>query len=207
MSGKLRQTAPFEQLRSPNLRCLTQVSTRIGSLQKHMKEQNIADSEVKKITTANWQEPDGATALWRQMTSGVKTKQDWARRFLRPKFNSNVPSELASLLEVARATMIYSWYFYPLATLGMEQCYRVMDTGARIRCEQANVSAKSMNYGKHVAALVTRNIISSADAKRWEAMRHLRNSSSHPKDQTICDPGQAEGMLNLVVEFLNGLFR
>jgi hypothetical protein len=69
------------------------------------------DSGVKKITISSWQEPDEAPVVWRQITSSAKMKEDWLKLFLRPELNSNVPSELAKLLEVARPAMIYSWYF------------------------------------------------------------------------------------------------
>jgi hypothetical protein len=181
-----------------------------------MTESNTDEFGSKKITTANWQEPDEQAALWRQMTAVAKTEEEWVGFFLQPRLNPSVPAEIKKLLEVARAAMIYSWYYYPLATLGMEQCYRLLDTGTRLRCEQAGISTKTAKkdgteiattFKENVTALMSKNIISPVDAQRWEAIRNLRNSSSHPKYRAIFDPGQAEGMMSSVVESLNELFR
>ena len=41
---------------------------------------------------------------------------------------------------------------------------------------------------------------------RWDAVRGLRNSTSHPSGQVILDPGQGKGVLETAVELLNDLF-
>lgn len=95
--------------------------------------------EIKKIGVDNWQLPDTTTELWRTMTRAAKTEDDWVEFFSGPKLNGKVPEEIAKLLEVARGAMIFSWYFYPLATLGTEQCFRLYDTGTRIWCQQLGI--------------------------------------------------------------------
>ncbi len=172
--------------------------------------------EIKKLSAANWQAPDVATETWRAMTAAAKVEKDWLRYFLAPTLGSGVPMELAKLLEVAKGVMIYSWYFYPLATLGAEQCFRLYDTATRIRCEQLGIPTKAVTkkgvekdipFGENIKSLVKRGIIQEADQFRWDAIRELRNSSSHPGRQTILTPGDAQMILRVVVELLNDLFQ
>lgn len=176
---------------------------------------NHNDPGVKKITVQNWMKPDEASIIWRQMTAVAKTDAQWAEFFLEPTLCPEVPVEIAKLLEVARAAMMQAWFYYPLATLGMEQCYRLMETGVRLRCEAAGIATKvnakngkefSTTFKQNIEALKSNNIISQAHELRWEAIRDLRNDASHPERRSIFDPGQAQGTLLLLVECLNEMF-
>ena len=146
------------------------------------------------------------------MTAVAKTEEQWIKFFFLPKLNSNVPTEIAKLFEVARGAMIYGWNFYPLLTLGVEQCYRLLDTGTRIRCNQLRIPIKkngdkrNVSFKENIDALMNLGIVSKKDEVRWNAVRNLRNWSSHPERQSLYDPGQAQRTLVLVVDCLNDLF-
>jgi hypothetical protein len=180
-----------------------------------MSHANNDDHGFKKLTADNWQRSDETTELWRKVTAFAETEDEWAANLLAPTLDSKVPPEIGKLLEVARGAMMYSWYYYPLATLGMEQCYRVMEAGVRLRCELAGIPTRRITAGgkewlnsfeENISALKSGNIIPSGDGTKWEAMRNLRNSASHPELRQVFDPGQAEGMLSSIVEDLNALF-
>jgi hypothetical protein len=143
--------------------------------------------------------------MWRALTSVAKTDERWIKFFLEPEVGANVPLKVAELLEVARGAMIYSLFFNPLATIGTDQCYRVLETAVRMRCEQVGI--KLGRFEKNIDSLVNRKIISPISKPRWHAIRHLRNSSSHPERQWIVDPGQARRTLAIVVDCLEELFR
>jgi hypothetical protein len=172
-----------------------------------MSESNDWPFDCKQISAANWQQIDAAPKIWCEMTAVAKTNEEWIKFFFLPKLNSKVPPEIAKLLEVARGAMIYGWNFYPLLTLGVEQCCRLLDTGTRIRCKQLGISAGNAPFKQNIDALIKLGIVSKNDEVRWNAVRSLRNLSSHPERQSLFDPGQAQGTLSLVVEFLNDLFR
>jgi hypothetical protein len=172
--------------------------------------------EIKKIGVSNWQLPDTTTELWRTMTRAAKTEDDWIAFFSSPQLNGKVPEEIAKLMEVARGAMIYSWYFYPLATLGAGQCFRLYDTGTRIRCEQLGIPTKiptkggikrDTSFKDNIDSLLKHGAIRKADEKRWKSIRELRNWASHLERQPILDPGEAQTILAVVVELLNDLFR
>lgn len=163
--------------------------------------------DIKKITGANWQWEDTTTNLWRSMTSAASTPREWMDFFLSPQVNQTVPVELAKMLEVARGTMIYSWYFYPLATLGAEQCFRILDTAAIVRIKNAGLRTKrKQTFNDNIIAMARHGLITQVNEKRWHAIRDLRNDSSHPAFQTILDPGQAQSLLSVAAELLNNLF-
>lgn len=181
-----------------------------------MRDANKAQHDFKDIGTLNWESADEQTSLWMQMTGVTKTPTEWVEYYRRPTFKSSVPKEIVTLLEVARGAMIYGWFFYPLVTLGAEQCWRVLEAGVRLRCKQVGIRTKRVgrggreldtNFSENVAALMGSNLISGLDKARWDAVRNIRNSRSHPSQQMILDPGQAQGVLESAVEALNDLFQ
>jgi hypothetical protein len=215
----LRVAAEETPLREENNRIREGVAFSTPSLYSSMSDPIETDYGIKKISATNWQQPDKATMLLLQITAVAKTEKEWVEAFLRPVLNPKVPKEIVQLMEVARGAMILGWYFYPLATLGAEQCWRIMDTGVRLRCDQAGIPTTSTikrgrlkgtiidaSFKENVDALVKQGIISSQIHSCWDAIRNLRNSASHPARQTILDSWQALDQLNNCVMFLNCLF-
>jgi hypothetical protein len=185
-----------------------------------MSESNETHFDIKRITAANWQHLDKTTMLLLKMTAIAKTDKEWVEAFLCPTLNPAVPKEVAKLLEVARGAMIYGWHFYPLSTLGAEQCWRVMEAGVRVRCQQVGIptvrtvqkgklkgQAKENSFGENIEVLVRHGKISEPDQSRWKAVKDLRNSTSHPERKMILDSWQALGILHNSVDFLNDLFQ
>ncbi|HEY3932093.1 MAG TPA: hypothetical protein VGM58_06965 [Verrucomicrobiae bacterium] len=181
-----------------------------------MSESNDWPFDCKQISAANWQQIDAAPKIWCEMTAVAKTNEEWIKFFFLPKLDSKVPPEIAKLLEVARGSMIYGWYFYPLLTLGIDQCWRILETGVRVRCQQLGVPTKKVtkkgkeintNFDENITALSGRSIILEKNKTRWNAVRSLRNSASHPERQSLYDLGQAQRILSLAVEILNDLFQ
>jgi len=178
-----------------------------------MSDSNNWSFDCKQISATNWQHIDAAPKIWCEMTAVAKNEEQWIKFFFLPKLNKNVPSEISKLLEVARGAMIYGWNFYPLLTLGVEQCFRLLDTGTRIRCKQIGVSTnknrikRNTTFKENIDILIKQGIVSKEDERRWNAVRCLRNWSSHPEKPSLYDPGQAQGILLMTVNFLNDLFR
>jgi hypothetical protein len=180
-----------------------------------MNKANQARHDFKEIGTANWQSADEQTAPWVGMTAAAKTPAEWVGYYLRPRLKPTVPMEIVTLLEVARGAMIYGWFFYPLLTLGAEQCWRVLESGVRLRCQQIGIQTKrprgkgreeDTTFSENVTALFGRPFAMKLNKSRWDAVRGLRSSTSHPSRQMILDPAQTKGVLETAVELLNDLF-
>lgn len=153
----------------------------------------------KQITASNWQKPD-MPCYFPDLTEPL-----WMEANLKPQLGANVPLEIAALFEVARGALIYGWCFYPLMTLGSEQCLRVLETGVRMCCKKNGLKV-SKDFKNNIATLKKAGIIPDAEEMRWDFTRKLRNSASHPKLQTIIPPGMALGKLQTTAEMLNKLF-
>lgn len=163
----------------------------------------------KAITPENWQSEDEVAQYF------VRDPNVWIELYLSPKLSQQVPEDITALFEVARGAMIYGWYFYPLLTLGTEQCYRIAEAAVRYRCKQLDEPLVLVtNKGRErqrtfhdlCQALVQRGAIPESDIEFWKAARHLRNWASHPQDQPILMPGQAAGTLRRTAEKINELF-
>jgi hypothetical protein len=164
----------------------------------------------KRITPTNWSEPDLLA------TDFGFSAEAWVDAILKPQLSPQVPEEVRALFEAARALFIYSWYFYPMATSGAEQLFRVMEAAARERCRElglplmiTNASGKSRatNFSGNIRALQNAGQIDAADATRWEATRKLRNVASHPQRQQILPPGMTIRSLVANADLVNRLFR
>ena len=163
----------------------------------------------KAITPENWQSKDEVAQYF------IRDSNVWIALYLSPKLSSQVPKDIAAMFEVARGSMVYGWYFYPMLTLGTEQCYRIAEAAVRFRCKQLDEPLASVTNGGRerqrtfhdlCQALVRRGVIPESDIEFWKAARDLRNWASHPQDQPIMMPGQAAGVLQRTADKVNELF-
>jgi len=164
----------------------------------------------KQITLANRLEPD------RHPSYPSKLRGDkWVQACLKPKLEPGVPEEIAFLFETARGSMVYGLYFLPLASLAREQCYRVLEAGARQRCLQLGLlkgrQAKDkflldVGFAEILKALTKAGKISPLDVDRWSAVLFLRNCFSHPTSQSITRLEDAVSTLDYAADLLNRLF-
>lgn len=143
----------------------------------------------------------------------------WCRRYLRailePQLTPVVPEDVRGLFEVARGVMVYGWLFYPLYTLGAEQCYRVVEAAVNLRYQQAGgmqsrvtgKKARPIDLSAKLQWLTGKGIILEEGKLRWDSLRKLRNMASHPRHQSLCLPTQAISTLCDCSEVINLLFR
>lgn len=160
----------------------------------------------RQLTSSNWAEadpilqrlavirPDGSQSP----VSGAGLVEG----FLSIRLNEAVPRPIRAMFEVARGTMCYGYFFYPLYTLGAEQLYRVAEAGIRHRCG----GKKSARLAALIDQLVAEGVVPEDQRGRLDALRLLRNHSSHPEDQTILWPGDARNTVERVGALLNALF-
>ena len=165
----------------------------------------------KEINLDNWSEPDETSLIFCEMdkkTGDVSfmSGNDWAKYFLEPQLSSQVPIPVQRLFEVARGTLIYGFYFYPLYTSGIEQLSRVSESAITEKCLSLSIKKRKDSFAEKLKALKNQNIITEADFDFWDDTRSLRNYFSHPENQNLFPPGVSFGMLKTLTQKINELF-
>jgi hypothetical protein len=154
-------------------------------------------THIRKIAPDQWKDQDGPVIMKLQ-----ESEETWLRHFMAVELSPNVPFGVQRLFEECRGAMVYSWFYYPLASLGMAHCFRVLELAAKLRAEKMNPKT----FEGAIKSLVANGIIIPSDEQRWHAARKLRNSSSHPEGKTLNDPGQALSTLRTTQELIHVLY-
>lgn len=158
---------------------------------------------MKKLTLNNWLKPDKLSMCF----VGNDTSRKWLNSVLEPQLMDSVPEEIKDLFEVARGALVYAYLFYPLHALASEQFYRVNEAAVITKCKQFGCPKTKKSFRDKVDWLITKGIIHPDKRVVWDAIRKLRNSSSHPKSQGLLTPGNALSILDRTVEEINSLFK
>lgn len=156
----------------------------------------------KRITPANFTTDDTNRGF-------APNNVVWMQWFQEIQLDATVPEAIHKLFEVARGTMIYGWLYYPLLTLGGEQCLRIIEAAARAKAVEMGIqdsSANALPLNAIVNRLIAAGVIPSNEKQAWDAGRELRNIASHPETQTLILPGTAHMFLRRCAEQVNGLF-
>jgi predicted RNase H-like nuclease len=163
---------------------------------------------VKKLKLGNWLEPSVPRFF-------SITEEDWVKRVMEPTLIEAVPKEVRSLFEVARGSILYGWFFYPLLTLASEQIYRVQEAAIRERCEQvgiptattkANGESRPIGFTALLGHLRKRGVLPEDEDDAWENVKDLRNRVSHPRYQPINVPSAAIVTVQVAARRINQLF-
>lgn len=163
----------------------------------------------KSLTLENWRQEDTVASLFVFVSpTGMITEpsaDDWVAIILEKKLGDFVPITVHKLFEVAKGTLCYGAFFYPLFTIGNDQIFRLFETALRMRCAHAPQKAQR-NFKELITWAVGCGVIAADRKEQWDAIRFLRNAASHLEDQWIQPPTSALTHLNLAVEIINGLY-
>lgn len=80
------------------------------------------------------------------------------------------------------------------------------DAAISAKCKEMKAPSKVQRFADKIKWLGERAVISADQQSRWNAIRHLRNESYHPSDQSIPPSGEALKVLDIAVELINPLF-
>ncbi len=164
---------------------------------------------MKRITTQNWLDPD---------TTGAPAGTDpraWRDAFLAIRLDKGVPGEVAAQFETARASVIYGLFFAPLVTLGVEQCYWVLEAGLRARCAQMDLPVSvqdrrgkghALSFSHNLRQLQEKGLIPEEDATLWKQAGELKDWVALPKQGDAVARDHAMTALTRVSTLLNRLF-
>jgi len=164
----------------------------------------------KQIDTSNWLEPDPIMRGFIRVDPehGVTDLQgdDWVEAIMRPSLFEAIPEDVQALFEVARGAMVYGSLFYPLFTLAAEQLFRVAESAISHKCRLMQAPMSLKTFASRIQWLVERGAIPSAQLQSWQATRGLRNTASHPEQQSIMTPANAIGIVERTAGLISSLF-
>lgn len=133
------------------------------------------------------------------------TQEKWGKVCCSPKLFSYVPTQIREEFERARGAILYGgWYFYGLASLGLDHCWRVHELAARTKCIELGYEPK--DFDKAIKWLLQQGIFSGKDAQMWQAARSLRNRRSHLEGRFLWDAPGCVSSLQGTAEKINSLF-
>ncbi|OYY93657.1 MAG: hypothetical protein B7Y41_10415 [Hydrogenophilales bacterium 28-61-23] len=157
---------------------------------------------------------------WLQVDTGGKgrvvTVRAWREAFLSIRLDPAVHQDVARMFEAARGGMLYGYYFQPLMAMGVEQCYSVLESGARARCAQAGLPVycvdsqgkrHPLSFGHNLRALAKAGLIQNADLNLWQQARELRDWVAAPANQAALTLDHGVTALSRAAELLGKLFR
>ncbi len=164
----------------------------------------------KELTPENCLEPDEMVRAFVTMDASGAThpieQGEWAKEVLAVTLTERVPVEVHRLFAVARGAMLFGYFFYPLFALASEQLLRASETALSLKCVTLGAPGKIASFNARIRWLQTGGHLSEQEAGVWHAVRELRNSASHPRDQMILMPGQALSLLARTAEEIERLF-
>jgi hypothetical protein len=167
----------------------------------------INDFGFKRLSVENWLTVDPAWAGVAMSASRPDPSEAWVHDLSQITLTTNAPLAIRKLFETARGTLVYSLMFYPLLALGAEQLFRVLEASAAFKCNEMGATPKrSRTFENKIDWLAEQGVIAAEDKPRWHAARHLRNDTSHPKDQNIYNLAMALTILDATVDLINPLF-
>lgn len=155
-------------------------------------------TNIRRVDPSRWTEFDGPQFMKLQ-----ESEETWLRHFNEVELGVNAPVPVRKMFEACRGAMIYSFFYYPLATLGMDHSFRTLELAVRFA---AGDPEGNKTYFKNIAHLAKTNQIPTEKVDRFHAARELRNFACHPNGNSLWDPGQALGQLHRTAELIDFLF-
>jgi hypothetical protein len=165
---------------------------------------------MKAINHDNWLMADA------EGRAQVADARVWRQAFLAIRLDPRVPPDVARLFEAARGGMLYGYFFRPLLATGVEQCYRVLESGARERCVQIGLpvfcndsqgKAHPLSFGHNLNMLAKHGLIEAADLILWQQARELRDWVTAPEHQAALTLNHGVTALSRAAELLGKLFQ
>lgn len=167
---------------------------------------------VKIITKENFREPDPTSAILMKLnlskgTAETMTGEDWVEVFSKPQLSENVQENVRELFEVARGSLAYGYFFYPLATMACEQLFRVTETVITEKCKAINApKGRTKDFKDRIQYLFDNGIISNKESETLHSFRKMRNKASHPERQVKYSIAILFMFLESIADLTNKLF-
>ena len=120
------------------------------------------------------------------------------------RLEKSVPLNVRRAFQMALGAMAYAYWYYPLLTLAAQQILRVADFASDIFARERGMDLQ-YSLAARLKALAKDGAVDELQLRRWEGIRRLRNSATHPSFQQIWGPAQAIDVARAVADAINTL--
>lgn len=127
-------------------------------------------------------------------------------RFTSATLSEHVPETAFQMFEVAKGTMVYGLFFYPLYTIGQDHLSRLFEWVVKERYRTLSGRTDDRNLKTALEWLLTNGHFPPDSEVRWRASYEICNSMAHPTMQYITTPADAARYLRHMRELLEHLY-
>jgi hypothetical protein len=164
----------------------------------------------KLVTRDNWLAPDPVSTAFVQLVhrnGSVKPMDgaDWIDTVAATRMSNNVPLDVQNAFEFAKGGLGYGYFYYPLITIVGQQALRVADFSIDQLFVERGISPRPQSMARKIRRLRQDSLIDDAQFQRWDALRQLRNSATHPDFQHVWLPADAVRTFRIVAEMVSAL--
>ena len=168
------------------------------------------ESKIKQLDRENWLKPDpevlAISSIMLDEIHLLKTSDIWVDDILHSQLSNKVPDEIRRLFEVARGTMVYGYFFYPIFGLVYEQLSRVFEAAITSKCISLGFPGKIKRFEDKLVWLKEKGAITDREERSWHKVRRFRNRGSHPHDYVFFHAQEVLDFLNYITPVINSLF-
>lgn len=146
------------------------------------------DRKFKYVTPDNWLEADPISPHLvildkRDGSIHAVDGRDWIEFVNGIKISLSVPEDIREAFEFSVGAIGYAYFYYPLFTIVSQQIFRVADFAIDRFVDSSGIVSKPRPLAAKLQALHMNGTLSPAAFQKWEGIRRLRNSSTHPNFQ------------------------
>jgi hypothetical protein len=187
-----------------------------------MSDSGKRDDGVKHLTVQNWLDPDETGRAFGEVNLATGERRaasgdGWADQFLAVELHNEVTAEIREMWEAARGLALYGWFYYPLYAIAEHQLRRASpmrrsytDTGRqtalRTRSHPDDGHPTWPSFKRRVGWLIDSGIIAADKRYRWDAIRELRNETTHASIRHLVMPVDVLRGLDLLAAEIDALF-
>jgi hypothetical protein len=187
-----------------------------------MSDSGERDDGVKHLTAQNWLDPDETGRAFGEVNLATgehrpASGEGWADQFLAVELHHEAPAEIREMWEVARGLALYGWFYYPLYAIAEHQLRRVADAAVLHRYRQADGPPNRKadpddgqptwpSFKRRVDWLIDNGVIAADKRHRWDAIRELRNETTHASIRHLVMPVDVLRVLDLLALEIDALF-
>ncbi len=160
----------------------------------------------KRVTPENWLDADPSMNVSDVRDEAVHVEaQGWIAFVNGLHLSPFIPEDVREAFHFATGAVGYAYFYSPIFTLMSQQILRVADFAIDRLFDRRGIVPKPERFSERIAVLAKRGLLSEAEANRWDGIRRLRNSATHPKFQEDWGQGMSFELIRTVATAIGNL--